>query len=201
LSHIRLPLTIACVLTALLSLVNVSAYRQATVTDGLSIQVVNTGSAALALAAGTGNAANQVSAVNGTLQLDFRKGYAGGIHSFRQARTGPTAAADVFQMRQVFTITNNGAYCQDVSVYVSSGTATNLTGIYGRLYSVWPTMLPATQLAGAGGGQIPANKVKLQPSPSSNQMVADFYWQAATPVAASGNFGIQVFSTQSATCP
>ena len=70
-SGFRLPLVITFLLAALLSLVNVSAYRGATVTEGLTIQVVNTGSAALALAAGTGNAVNQVSMANGILQIDF----------------------------------------------------------------------------------------------------------------------------------
>ena len=107
-------------------------------------------------------------------------------------------AADIFQMRQVFTITNNSTTCQDVSVYVSSGSPTNLTAIYGRLTG---GVTPGIQLAGAGGMQIVGNKVKLQPAPTSNQMVLDFWWQASTQVDASGNFGVQVSSTKSATCP
>lgn len=195
-SGFRLPLVITFLLAALLSLVNVSAYRGATVTEGLTIQVVNTGSAALALAAGTGNAVNQVSMANGILQIDFRKGSGVANHSFQPARG--SVAADIFQMRQVFTITNNGTTCQDVSIYVSSGSPTNLTAIYGRLTG---GVTPGIQLAGAGGMQIVGNKVKLQPAPTSNQMVLDFWWQASTQVDASGNFGVQVSSTKSATCP
>lgn len=195
---IRLPLTIAFLLAALLSLVNVSAYRQASVTEGMSIQVYSTGSAALALAAGTGNAANQVSTTNGILQIDYRKGFGAANHSFQELRGGGTIPADLFKMLQVFTITNNGATCQDVAVYVSGSSVPSLSGIYGRLTG---GATPGTQLATAGGAQNGAAIVKLQPSPTNNQMVLDFWWQSTGSVGTNGTFAIQVSSTKSASCP
>lgn len=196
----RLPFALAFALAALLSLVNVSAYQQAVVTDRVSVRVDATGNAALALAAGGGNAVNQVSTTaNGVLRVDFRKGYGGLVQSFQTTRSsgGRTVAADIFRMRQVFTITNNGGDCQDVSVYVAAGTPVNLTDIYGRLAG---GPAPGTQLW--TGGAPTASRVKLYPPAlGSNQMVVDFWWQAATAVATAGNFTLRVSATRSATCP
>lgn len=200
---LRLPLALAFLLVALLSLVQVNAYRGAEVTDRVTFTIDATGNAALALAAGSGNAVNQVSTTaNGILQIDFRHGYAGNSYGFQTTRTsstsGLTVPADIYQMRQVFTVTNNGGDCQDVTVHIAGGTAVNLTDIYGRGAGANP---PGLLLWSSGSGTS-GNRVKLSPpGGGSNQMVVDFWWQAATATASTGTFAIKVSATRSATCP
>lgn len=196
---VPLPLLAAFILATLISAVNVAAYKQASPENGLSLTVDSTGSAGLALAGGTGNPAYQVSTYNGMLQIDFRKGYGGSTFAFQPTGTGPNGvslAGDIFQMRQVMTVTNNGGNCQDVAVYVVGSAPTNLAAIYGRLTGA---ATPGTQMASTNGAAT-GSTVKLGVG-SSNQMQVDFWWEAANTVATAGTFTIRVSGTKSATCP
>lgn len=196
---IPLPLLAAFLLATLISAVNVAAYKQASPVNGLSLTVDSTGSAGLALAGGTGNPAYQVSTYNGMLQIDFRKGFGGSPFTFQPTGTGANGVSlsgDIFQMRQVMTVTNNGGHCQDVAVYVAGSAPTNLAAIYGRLTG---GAIPGTQLATTNGAAT-GGTVKLGVG-SNNQMQVDFWWDATSTVASAGTFTVRVSGSKSATCP
>lgn len=186
-------LIIAFVAAAALSMVNVSAYQQVSVSSGMSVTVTNTGSAALAL-----TSSSPMASGGDTMSINFQLGN-GGTRSFLSTHTtgGVTVTGDLMQMRDVFRVTNNGTQCQNVAVYVSGGTPTNLSAIYGRI----PTdALPGTQLAGSLGVTT-GSVVNLGVAGSGkNQMIADVHWSAGSATAA-GNFTIQVSSAYTASCP
>lgn len=184
---------IAFVTAVALSMVNVSAYQQVNVSSGLSVSVTNTGSAALAL-----SSTSPMASSGDEMSINFQLGNGGTRGLLSGHSTGGVAlAGDLLQMRDVFRVTNNGNQCQNVAVYVSSGTPTNLSAIYGRL----PTdALPGTLLGGALGAAT-GSVVNLGAAGSGkNQMIVDVHWSAGSATTA-GNFSIQVSSAYTATCP
>ncbi|MBI3968298.1 MAG: hypothetical protein HY329_21890 [Chloroflexi bacterium] len=185
----QLPAMVAVILVSLLSITHVSAYKQARVTNGLSLTVVSTNSAALALS----SVSSMATISSGVMRIDFQQGN-GAARSFNTTRTsgGFTLTGDSYQMRDVFRVTNNDTQDQCVSVFVSSGSPTNLTDIYGRLNE---TFL-GTQLASALGAQT-ANRVNLT---AGSTMKLDFHW-SATSSDAGGTFTIRVTSANQTTCP
>ena len=190
-------MALALSLIALLSLVNVSAYQTAAVTARTTMTVTNSSNAALSVAAGPGNARNQVrTTAHGQVQIDFRLGAGGRVSGFR--------ASDVYHMRRVLMVTNSlsadpkGIDCHDVSVFVSEGTPTNLTEIRGWLTTGAPT--GSIQLWSAAAGRL-TNRVKLGTTAATNQMYVEFRWSAGTDVSQAGNFTLAVEGTKSTTCP
>lgn len=188
----RLVLALAFFMVALMAAVPSTAFKVTSIINQSPLTVSASDVAGLAVAAtSSSNSVNQVTYQNGQVQVHFGKGNGGTIYSLMNSRTdsGFTVAADFIKMLNVLTVTNNSKYCQDVAVWVSSGTATNLTEIYGRPPN---GALDGTRL------NTPTRLMKLQ---SGGQMVVDFHWRASNAIATSGNFTLSIKGTKSATCP
>jgi len=197
----RLPLILASGLAAFFLVVNVSAYRQATVVSGTTVTVGGSASAALALIPVSPMASvPSVGAGAGILRVDFRLGNLGTRTLFHNHTVGAnpntvTVPGDLVKMHNVFKVRNNGSQPQCVSVFVSSGTPTNLTGIYGRITETFP----GTQLGDALGVQT-ANRVNLT---AGQELKVDFYWDVVlnTVPNAAGNFTLMVTGQNQVSCP
>jgi hypothetical protein len=186
----RLLLALVLLMTALLTTIPSNAFKVTGVGNLGQITVSQSDIAGLAVGVSSGNSVNQVTYAGGQVQVHFGKGNGGAVYSLQTTRSQAnlTVAADDIKMFNVLNIKNNSGSCQDVAVYVSAGTATNLTNIYGRP----PGGAKPGTLLGA------SNRTrKLQPA---GQMVVDFYWIATT-ASAQGNFTLTIKGTRSATCP
>lgn len=184
----RLLLAVALLMVALVATVPTSAYKRTGITNLSSISVTQSAVAGLAVAAGTGNAVNQVTYAGGQVQVDFGKGSTGASFALQNPRTVATysLAADQIKMLNVLTVTNNSTYCQNVAVWVSSGTAVNLTSIYGRGGALPDTLLGTS-----------SQVRKLQPG---GQMMVDFWWNATNSAGTPGNFTLTISGTATS-CP
>lgn len=185
----RLLLALALLLVVLATAVPTNAFKTTGITNMGSITVASSTAAGLAVSAAAGNSVNQVTYSSGQVQVHFGKGTGGTLFALREGRSQSTysVAADNIKMLSVLTVTNNSSYCQDVAVWVSSGSALNLTNIYGRGGAAPDTLLGLS------------NRVrKVQPG---GQMVVDFWWNATTPAGTPGNFTLTIKGTQSASCP
>lgn len=185
----RLLLTLALLLVVLMTTIPATAFKRTVISDASRITVSSSDVAGLAVAASSGNSVNQVTYAGGQIQVHFGKGFGGSVYALQTSRTQATlaVAADDIKMLNVLRVTNNSGYCQDVAVWVSAGTAVNLTNIYGRSGGLPDTLLGT------------ASRVRrVQPG---DQMFVDFWWNATTAVASPGNFTISIKGTQSASCP
>jgi hypothetical protein len=196
---LRFPLMVATALAGLVMLVNVTAYRQARVVSGATVMVDSTSFAALALVPVNSLASVPYSGAGaGTLRIDFRLGNSGTRTFFHEHLSGSpavTVPGDLVKMHNIFKIKNNGSQSQCVSVFVSSGSPTNLEAIYGRITEVFP----GTQLGGSLGVQT-ADRVNLT---AGQELKVDFYWNATTNTIANvtGNFTIRVTGQNQVSCP
>jgi hypothetical protein len=187
----RTLLVLALLMLALLATVHASAFKVTHVGNEASIIVSQSDIAGLAVAVSSGNSPNQVTYSGGQVQVHFAKGTGAAVFSLQQGRTQATlsVAADILKMLSVLSVTNNSSYCQDIAVWVTTGTAINLTNIYGR------------PPAGAQPGTLlgtSSNILKVQPA---GQMVVDFWWTATTAAASPGSFTVTVKGSKSASCP
>lgn len=190
----RLPLLVAFVLATLVSLVNVSAFKQATVASSLSANVVNTDSAKLAIVSGGPMATVQA---NGIMKIDFRIGTMQYGYT-TPAPNGVSVTADQFDMGDVIRVVNNDTSSHCLSVFVSSGSPTILNSIYARYAS--QTFPGGTRLAEVGGALY--TKLLLGPAGSATDEVQlDFYWRPGTAAFTATPFTIKVQSTQASPCP
>lgn len=195
----RFPLMLASAWAALFLLVNVAAYRQATVVSGATITVDSSSSAALALIPISPMATVPIGGAGaGILRVDFQLGNAGTRTFFYQHTLGSpavTVSGDLVKMHNIFKIKNNGSQSQCVSVFVSSGSPTNLEAIYGRIIESFP----GTQLGGSLGAQT-ANRVNLT---AAQELKVDFYWNVVSNTSpnAAGNFTIRVTGQNQVSCP
>ncbi|HLO04914.1 MAG TPA: hypothetical protein VK191_17535, partial [Symbiobacteriaceae bacterium] len=175
----------------LMTSVPTNAFKVTGISNTGSITVGQSNVAGLAVSASAGNSINQVTYSGGQVQVHFGKGTGGTVFAFQTSRTQSTlsVAADDIKMLNVLTVTNNSGYCQDVAVWVSSGTAVNLTNIYGR------------PPGGAQPGTLLGTSNRVQKLQVGGQMVVDFWWNATSTVTSPGTFTLTVKGTQSASCP
>lgn len=187
----RLALVTVLLVLSLMTTVQSSAFKITGVNNSSSLIVGQSDVAGLAVGASSGNSAYAVTYVGGQVQVHFGKGNSGTVYSLQTTRTQSnlTVVPDTLKMLNVLNVTNNSGYCQDVAVWVSAGSAVNLTNIYGR-----PTggAQPGTAL------NSPTNTLKVQPG---GTMVVDFWWTATSTVTTSGTFTLTVKGTKSASCP
>jgi hypothetical protein len=185
-SRWRFPLAAAIVMTGLLSVVNVHAYKTANVNEKTTLTVVRTDSAALAI---TSSDPLAVLKANGMVGIDFS--YGG--KQFRLSSSTPTVAADVFQMRKIVKVSNTTSDCFTVSVSVPGANAVNLTDIWGH-----DNAGTAYHLATTGGLQGPQT-FNMGISSTNTDLYLDFYWTAGG-TATRNTFNILV-SAAKRTCP
>lgn len=181
----QLPLAAAVVATALLSVVNVQAFRSASANETATITVARTDQAALALISNS-PLANYGS--NGMLSIDFSYG----SRQMQLASAGPSVAADTLQMRKIFRVNNPTSSCYTLRVYVPGANATNLTSITG--YDNANNPFP---MASTGGAQ--AGTFNMGTTATNQDLYLTFGWTAGTS-STRGNFDILVSATERA-CP
>jgi hypothetical protein len=187
----RMLLALALLMLALLAMVHASAFKLNNVDNGASIIISQSDVAGLAVGVSSGNSPNQVTYSGGQAQVHFAKGTGAAAFSLQTSRTESSLspAPDILKMLSVLSVTNHSGYCQDIAVYVTSGSAVNLANIYGRPPG---GVQPGTLLGNS------SNILKVQPT---GQMVVDFWWNATTAAASAGNFTLTVKGTNSASCP
>lgn len=184
------PLIALSLLTlALLSLTSVVAVQSLSSTNQSALTIVSTSDALLALAPGlgagnaSGTAFYQNPVSQDVLLLDFRKGWDAGSYGFT---ANVTAYANLFRYRWLFTVTNQSAYTQCVSVYVPGVGPADLASIRVRAPGEAGSGL---QVAGAGGG-----------SPSCQNLAAgqsfevDLWWSVTSTAPHTGSFMLRVES-------
>jgi hypothetical protein len=180
------PLVVAVALVALVSTINVHAYRRATTRETTSFYVDTTMNATLSITTGALGAYR-----NGMLYVDFGRGKT----LYTGTTATPAVARDTYVMRKVFTITNNSTSCYQINVHVPSGNVPNLTGIYGAdTNGAGPIAL-----AGGGGKQLTAT-TNWYNITANGSMTVEFDWTATQEVTAATPFQLKVLS-QPRTCP
>lgn len=185
--RLRYLVVLALALAAMLTLTQTNALQSAAVTNRQSTTVTNTSAALLALApaptSGAGNSAGIAYLSGGNLLLDFRKGFPGSNRGFVQA--GGTAYTDQYRFKNLFTITNQSASNQCVTVTASGG-APDLAGIYLRAAGT-PVGNAGTQVAQSGGIYLSCYTL----SPGSAVEV-DFWFAISSAAAGTFAFDVQV---------
>lgn len=195
----RGTMAVAVCLIALLCLVNVSAYRTASVDAPLTLTVTDTRNAGLSFRAGANNAFHQVSFINGMMAIDFRRA-GGSVLGLQPPNRTQTAtlrlklAGDQLRMNRVFYVSNNSSVCQEITI--TSGTAVpSLLYIYGARTG------DSSVLMADNSGTRSRGSVVLGSAPGNREMSFDFEWLADSGSTSSGTFSLLVAANRTTQCP